>query len=55
MAEGRSNPGIAEGLHISVAAVEKHSTAIFAKLGIGHDHGEHRRVMAVLTLLRAGG
>jgi DNA-binding NarL/FixJ family response regulator len=54
MAEGRSNPGIAEGLHISVAAVEKHSTAIFAKLGIGHDHGEHRRVMAVLALLRAG-
>jgi DNA-binding NarL/FixJ family response regulator len=53
MAEGKSNPGIAEALHVSVAAVEKHSTAIFAKLGIGHDHGEHRRVMAVLALLRA--
>jgi DNA-binding NarL/FixJ family response regulator len=54
MAEGKSNPGIAEALDISVAAVEKHSTQIFAKLGIGHDHGEHRRVMAVLALLRAG-
>jgi DNA-binding NarL/FixJ family response regulator len=53
MAEGKSNPGIAEALDISVAAVEKHSTQIFAKLGIGHDHAEHRRVMAVLTLLRA--
>ena len=54
MAEGRSNRGIAEALGVSGAAVEKHATAIFAKLGLGREPGEHRRVMAVLTLLRAG-
>jgi DNA-binding NarL/FixJ family response regulator len=54
MAEGKSNAGIAEGLHIGLAAVEKHVTRIFAKLELGHEPGEHRRVLAVLTLLRAG-
>jgi DNA-binding NarL/FixJ family response regulator len=54
MAEGKSNPGIAEALHVSIAAVEKHATRIFAKLGLGHEPREDRRVMAVLTLLRAG-
>ena len=34
MAEGKSNRGIAEALVISVAAVEKHITRIFDKLGI---------------------
>ena len=53
MAEGKSNQGIAEALVVSIAAVEKHVTHIFAKLDIGHAHDEHRRVMAVLTLLRA--
>ena len=53
MAEGKSNQGIAEALVVSLAAVEKHVTHIFAKLDIGHAHDEHRRVMAVLTLLRA--
>ncbi len=53
MAEGKSNQGIADALVVSVAAVEKHVTRIFAKLDIGHAHDEHRRVMAVLTLLRA--
>jgi DNA-binding NarL/FixJ family response regulator len=55
MAEGKSNQGIAEALVVSVAAVEKHVTGIFSKLGIGHAPDEHRRVMAVLTLLRADG
>src|SRR3954454_3486075 len=54
MAEGKSNAGIAEGLHIGLAAVEKHVTRIFAKLELSHEPGEHRRVLAVLTLLRAG-
>jgi DNA-binding NarL/FixJ family response regulator len=54
MAEGKSNAGIADGLHVSLAAVEKHVTRIFAKLELGHEPGEHRRVLAVLTLLRAG-
>jgi DNA-binding NarL/FixJ family response regulator len=53
MAEGKSNRGIAESLGVSSAAVEKHATAIFHKLGLGGEGSEHRRVMAVLTLLRA--
>jgi DNA-binding NarL/FixJ family response regulator len=54
MAQGKSNPGIADALHVSPAAVEKHVTRIFTKLHLGHEPGEHRRVLAVLTLLRAG-
>lgn len=52
MAEGRSNAGIAATLFVSEAAVEKHVTSIFRKLGIRQDAGEHRRVLAVLTYLR---
>ncbi|MEV4418953.1 response regulator transcription factor [Patulibacter sp. NPDC049589] len=54
MAEGNSNRGIAETLGVGAAAVEKHSTRIFQKLGLGTEPTEHRRVMAVLTYLRAG-
>ncbi|MCW2998930.1 MAG: two component transcriptional regulator, LuxR family [Solirubrobacterales bacterium] len=54
MAEGKSNPGIGEALGVTSAAVEKHVTGIFQKLGVGHEHTEHRRVMAVLARLRAG-
>ncbi len=53
MAQGKSNLGIAESLHVSLAAVEKHIGRIFAKLGLGNEPLEHRRVLAVLTLLRA--
>src|SRR5262249_12094982 len=53
MAEGKSNLGIATGLGTSIAAVEKHVTRIFAKLGLIAEPSEHRRVLAVLTLLRA--
>src|SRR6185312_14815781 len=35
MAEGRSNRGIAEALVVTQAAVEKHVTSIFHKLGLG--------------------
>lgn len=52
MAEGKSNPGIGAALGVTPAAVEKHVTGIFQKLDIGHEHSEHRRVMAVLALLR---
>jgi DNA-binding NarL/FixJ family response regulator len=55
MAEGKSNAGIADTLHISEASVEKHVTAIFRKLGIRPAGGEHRRVHAVLAFLRASG
>jgi len=54
MAEGRSNRGIAEALTVGPAAVEKHATRIFHKLGLGGEPTEHRRVLAVLTFLRAG-
>jgi DNA-binding NarL/FixJ family response regulator len=53
MAEGKSNQGIADALHVTLAAVEKHVTRIFAKLRLGHEPGEHRRVLAVLALLKA--
>ena len=53
MAEGKSNEGIAEALFVTQAAVEKHVTRIFNKLGIGGSTTEHRRVLAVLTYLRS--
>ncbi len=52
MAEGKSNHGIAEGLKVTPAAVEKHVTGLFAKLGLNDEPTSHRRVMAVLTLLK---
>lgn len=33
MAEGRTNAGIAQALFVSTSAVERHSNAIFDKLG----------------------
>jgi len=52
MAEGRSNQGIADRLVVTVAAVERHVTAIFSKLGLHQAPEDHRRVLAVLTYLR---
>jgi DNA-binding NarL/FixJ family response regulator len=54
MAEGLSNQGIADRLVVGQPAIEKHVTRIFNKLGLGRDSAEHRRVLAVLTLLSAG-
>jgi DNA-binding NarL/FixJ family response regulator len=53
MAQGMSNQGIARELDVTPAAIEKHVTSMFAKLGLGPEPLQHRRVMAVLTLLRA--
>jgi DNA-binding NarL/FixJ family response regulator len=54
MAEGRSNGGIAGQLFVTPKAVEKHIANIFGKLGLHADTAEqHRRVLAVLTYLRA--
>jgi DNA-binding NarL/FixJ family response regulator len=53
IAEGRSNAGVAQALVISVAAVERHVTSIFDKLGLHQSSEQHRRVLAVLTYLRA--
>ncbi len=52
MAEGRSNQGIADALGVSEAAVEKHVTRLFGKLGLSRAPDRHRRVQAVLALLR---
>jgi len=52
MAEGRTNRAIADGLVISVHAVEKHVTSIFSKLGLAPTVEDHRRVLAVLTFMR---
>jgi DNA-binding NarL/FixJ family response regulator len=52
MAEGKSNVGIAEELFVTEAAVEKHVTSIFLKLGLAPTHTDHRRVLAVLTYMR---
>src|ERR671918_910118 len=52
MAEGKSNQGIADALVVTEAAVEKHVTSIFHKLGLGQTPTAHRRVLAVLTYLR---
>jgi DNA-binding NarL/FixJ family response regulator len=55
MAEGKSNQGISQALFVTEAAVEKHVTGIFHKLGLGPTPTEHRRVLAVLTYLRGSG
>jgi DNA-binding NarL/FixJ family response regulator len=52
MAEGRSNQGIADQLIVTVAAVERHVTSIFSKLGLHQAPEDHRRVLAVLQYLR---
>jgi DNA-binding NarL/FixJ family response regulator len=52
MAEGRSNRGIAEQLVVTTAAVERHVTSIFDKLGLQQAPEDHRRVLAVLQYLR---
>jgi len=52
LAEGKSNQGIAEELVVTSAAVEKHVTSIFQKLGLAASPTEHRRVLAALTYLR---
>ena len=52
MAEGRSNQGIAAELVVTVAAVERHITSIFDKLGLRPASEDHRRVLAVLQYLK---
>jgi DNA-binding NarL/FixJ family response regulator/class 3 adenylate cyclase len=52
MAEGKSNKGIAEKMVVTERAVEKHVTSIFGKLRLSATSDDHRRVLAVLALLR---
>lgn len=53
MAEGRSNQAICERLYLAPKTVEAHITSIFSKLELMPAPDDHRRVLAVLTLLRA--
>jgi serine/threonine-protein kinase len=53
VAEGLSNSAIAERLYITERTVEAHVTQIFLKLHLDESASSHRRVLAVLTFLRA--
>ena len=53
MAQGRTNAGIEQALHLSASTVEKHVNSIFAKLGLAEEP-VHRRVAAVLAYLDHG-
>jgi DNA-binding NarL/FixJ family response regulator len=53
MAEGRSNEAIARRLHLGAKTVESHVRRIFQRLDLPDEPDDHRRVLAVLTHLRA--
>jgi DNA-binding NarL/FixJ family response regulator len=53
MAEGRSNVAISRHLRLSGKTVESHVTNIFTKLRLTPALDDHRRVLAVVTYLRA--
>jgi DNA-binding NarL/FixJ family response regulator len=55
MAEGRTNAAIARAMVVTSGAVEKHISSIFGKLDLPSTNDDHRRVLAVLAYLRAGG
>src|SRR5512135_3408331 len=52
MAEGRSNQGIADRLVVELKTVEGHVRQIFSKLDLEPSGDDHRRVLAVLLMLR---
>ena len=53
MAEGRSNAGIARRLWVTEGTVEKHVSSILTKLNLHEGDDDHRRVLAVITFLKA--
>jgi DNA-binding NarL/FixJ family response regulator len=52
VAEGRSNKAIGERLAITQAAVQKHVSTIFNKLGLPASADDDRRILAVLAYVR---
>jgi DNA-binding NarL/FixJ family response regulator len=52
MAEGKNNAAIAQGLSLSLAAIEKRISAVFGKLALAEEGDVHRRVAAVLLYLK---
>ena len=53
IAEGLSNRAIAARLFVTTRTVEAHTKQIFAKLDLDAGPDSHRRVLAVLAMLRA--
>jgi DNA-binding NarL/FixJ family response regulator len=53
MAEGCSNAGIARRLRVTGGTVEKHVNSILTKLNLHEAENDHRRVLAVITFLKA--
>ena len=51
MAQGYTNAAVAERLHVSRSAVEKHVNTIFDKLDLSRATGYSRRVLAILRYL----
>jgi DNA-binding NarL/FixJ family response regulator len=54
VAQGKSNVAIAESLHLSKRAVEKHTHSIFTKLGLASSAEVSKRVKAALLFLAEG-
>ena len=53
MAQGMANAPIAAALEISEHTLQRHIGSVFAKLDLPVSSEDHRRVLAVLTYLRA--
>jgi DNA-binding NarL/FixJ family response regulator len=53
VAEGRSNRAIGERLGVTQAAIQKHVSTIFNKLGLPAGADDDRRILAVLAYVRA--
>ena len=53
VAEGRTNASIAKHLWLTEKTVETHVRSILSKLDLPQDGDTHRRVLAVVTFLRA--
>jgi DNA-binding NarL/FixJ family response regulator len=55
IAQGKSNAAVAESLHLSRRAVEKHINSVFMKMELGNPDEVSRRVKAALAFLEDEG